>query len=225
MSSSKVNLKFKRLKDYDTIWHPESSLVLKSATDKIVIGRFEDGKMVNFDEKTLELCKEWKFKYDESLLVSDDGNAEEQNESDNIEEQTLDGQMVADEQNDAEEQNDDEEEEEEEEEEEDDDEDEEDKNDDEEEKQNVTKTEIPGDDEQNIDDFSSKFNFVNKYLNDLSTSINSQNKKSEKEIESLKDKLSLKNKEYDQLKNDYNKMEEQYVSLKTKFEGIKNFFS
>ena len=59
-----MSLKFKRLKEYDTIWHPDSTIVLKSATEKVAVGRFVDGEMIKFDDETLKLCKKWKFKYE-----------------------------------------------------------------------------------------------------------------------------------------------------------------
>ena len=91
MSSKIGNLKFKRLKEYDTIWHPESTLVFKSATEKLVVGRYVDGVMIKLDDISLEICKEWKFKHDETLLTNDeeeDEEDEEENEDENEEDVT-----------------------------------------------------------------------------------------------------------------------------------------
>jgi hypothetical protein len=58
----------KKLKEYYTVWHPESTLVFKSSTDKRVIGRIEDNELIQIDEKTIELCEQWNFYYDENLI-------------------------------------------------------------------------------------------------------------------------------------------------------------
>lgn len=65
---SKRQIILKKLKEYDTLWHPESALVFKSSTDKKVIGRIEDNELIQLDEKTIELCEQWNFEYDESLI-------------------------------------------------------------------------------------------------------------------------------------------------------------
>jgi len=215
MSSKTNNLKFKRLKEYDTIWHPESTLVFKSATEKIVVGRYVDGVMIKLDDVTLEVCKDWKFKPDETLLKNDDDEGEVSGENDDDDE----GEEVS-EENEQEVSGENEEEEEE-----------------------VVGERIEEETEEVIvkekrkeevsvqqelkeeDDFSIKFVFLNKYLNELSSSVDSHKKNSEKEIDILKDDLLNKNKEYDLLKNNYDQLEDQHTKLKAKFEGIKNFFS
>jgi hypothetical protein len=85
MSGKKIVLK--KLKELDTIWHPESTLVFKSSKDKIVIGRYEDDKFVSLDDTSLELCDTWKFKYDESLLEKNE-EVEEIEETEEAEEET-----------------------------------------------------------------------------------------------------------------------------------------
>lgn len=81
--SSTRKIVYKILKKHNTIWHPESTLVFKSQKDKRVIGRYEDDEIV-FDDTVLELCSEWKFKYDESLVEEENGedNSEEGGEGD-----------------------------------------------------------------------------------------------------------------------------------------------
>lgn len=66
--ASKVEKKtFKRKGEF--IYHPESNLIIKSTKEKMVIGRFdEDGNKLGLDEKTLELCEEYGFDPDPSLL-------------------------------------------------------------------------------------------------------------------------------------------------------------
>ena len=67
MSKSKTKIVLKALKKFDTIWHPESTVVFKSQAEKKVIGRFENDEIVELDEATLELCEKWGFKYDSEL--------------------------------------------------------------------------------------------------------------------------------------------------------------
>jgi hypothetical protein len=82
MATKKIVLK--KNKTLDKIWHPESSLVFKSAKEKIVIGRCVDDCLVCLDQEALELCTQWKFKYDKELI---DECEEEQDEGEEGEEQ------------------------------------------------------------------------------------------------------------------------------------------
>ena len=214
MSSNTANLKFKRLKEYDTIWHPQSTLVFKSATEKLVVGRYVDGEMIKLDDEALKICKEWKFKHDESLLKNEEEVSVEEGEEDE-EGEGEEGEGEAEDEDEEEVTGEDEENE---------------KEKVEEETEEVVvkekrKEEIPVQELKEENDFSIKFVFLNKYLNELSSSVDSHKKNSEKEIDVLKDDLLQKNKEYDLLKNNYDQMEDQYIKLKAKFEGIKNFFS
>jgi hypothetical protein len=77
----------KKLKEYDTVWHPESTLVFKSSTDKRVIGRIEDNELIQIDEKTIELCEQWNFDYDENLIDNEDTEeVDESQENETVEE-------------------------------------------------------------------------------------------------------------------------------------------
>jgi len=75
---SKPKIVLKKLKELDTIWHPESTLVFKSQLDKVVIGRYADKKFIEFDETSLSLCIDWNFKYDKNLV--DETSEEETSE-------------------------------------------------------------------------------------------------------------------------------------------------
>lgn len=75
MSSAKRKLVLKKLNSHNTIWHPESTLVFKSQKERLVIGRYVDEQLISLDEEALDLCDEWKFNPDESLLET--GNEEE----------------------------------------------------------------------------------------------------------------------------------------------------
>lgn len=66
MSSHKKVI-LKTLKELDTIWHPDSKLVFKSKEDKKVTGRYDNNEFIELDDEAIELCKLWKFKYDEDV--------------------------------------------------------------------------------------------------------------------------------------------------------------
>lgn len=73
----------------DFIYNPDSNLIIKSAKEKVVIGRFdEDGNKVE-DEKTLELCKEYGLDPDTSLLeaVAERDEKEKEDEKEESEEE------------------------------------------------------------------------------------------------------------------------------------------
>ena len=235
MSSNIGRLKFKRLKEYDTIWHEDSKLVFKSATEKLVVGRYVDGKMIKLDEEALEICKEWKFKYDETLLKNEEeeeeeeeeegeeegeeGEGEEEGEEEGgeegeevVSEEAVSEEAVSEEAVSEEAVS-------------------EEAVSDEAVSEEKSKNEVviakkePNIVVSNKEDFSVKFVFLNKCLNELSSSVDSHKKNSENEICTLKDNISKRNKEYDILKNNYDNLEDQYLKLKAKFDGIKNFFS
>ena len=62
-SKSKPKISLKNNKTINKIWHPESTLVFKSSKEIIVIGRCEEGELIQLDDKSLDLCSHWKFKY------------------------------------------------------------------------------------------------------------------------------------------------------------------
>jgi hypothetical protein len=66
MPDNKIILK--KLSILDTIWHPESKLVFKSRTDKIVTGMYVDNNFVDLDDTAVGLCEKWGFRIDESLF-------------------------------------------------------------------------------------------------------------------------------------------------------------
>lgn len=59
---------YKRIGTEGNIYNPETTLVLRSQKDKVVIGRVVDGKVVPFDALTAELCEKHKFIPDKTLL-------------------------------------------------------------------------------------------------------------------------------------------------------------
>lgn len=78
MSSKTAKLVLKKHKKLDKIYHPDTGLVFKSATEKVVVGRIVDDDFVELDEEALQLCEQNHFKVDESLLETEE--AEEQPE-------------------------------------------------------------------------------------------------------------------------------------------------
>lgn len=89
MSSAK-KITLKKLKELNTIWHPESTLVFKSSEEKVVIGRYEDGELIPLDETSLELCSKWKFKYDKDLVEEDENEEDETQDEEKVDEKTED---------------------------------------------------------------------------------------------------------------------------------------
>ena len=73
----KIILKKITINEVDTIWHPESTLVFKSQKERLVIGRMLNGEFQSLDKKAIELCEEWRFKPDESL-IEEEGSEEEE---------------------------------------------------------------------------------------------------------------------------------------------------
>jgi hypothetical protein len=65
--STKSKKVLKVLKELDTVWHPESTLVFKSQTEKKVTGRYDNGEFIELDDTALNLCEEYGFKYDQEL--------------------------------------------------------------------------------------------------------------------------------------------------------------
>ena len=87
MSQLKGKIALKKNNIINKIWHPESTLVFKSITEKLVIGRFCDNEFISIDEKTLDLCVQWKFKYDTSLVEEEEVTASDDEKSDENEQE------------------------------------------------------------------------------------------------------------------------------------------
>jgi hypothetical protein len=88
MADSK-KIVYKIIKSLNTIWHPESTLVFKSQKDKRATGRYAGGEFIPLDETALELCTEWDFRFDESLVDdnSEEGDREEAEEEEPADEE------------------------------------------------------------------------------------------------------------------------------------------
>ena len=95
MSAAKRKLRLVKLKKYNTIWHPDSTLVFKSQKERFVIGRLVDKELVPLDDEAIELSEQWKLKIDESLLESEseekdseEGSDDDSNDEDSNDEQS-----------------------------------------------------------------------------------------------------------------------------------------
>ena len=96
MSVDKKKIMYKTLKALNTIWHPDSTLVFKSSKERLVIGRYVDNEFISIDDTTLELCNTWGFKYDESLIETEDNNDEDQDDSEKNETESENDQSSSD---------------------------------------------------------------------------------------------------------------------------------
>ena len=242
MSSSNKKIVLKKLKEHNTIWHPESTVVFKSQSERLVIGRYVEGELIPLDEAALDICEEWKFKPDESLLEVgeeeqdeeekvDKGNGEEDEENNEKEKESVEDEKV-DEGNDDKENKDDEEEKEEKEEKEEEEEEEEEEEDKGNIEENVKKEttislqfgNISGDVShllQNklfsvLDNIQKNFGEVldEKYEKTLKNMSNHY----EEKIEVLQGEL-LKTKE------ELEKIRQQYNGIKQKFDAMKSLFN
>jgi hypothetical protein len=72
------SIRLRKLQSHDTLWHPDSRLVFKSKTEKLVVGRLTDDDNVVLDEEALGLCETWSFKIDPALVESESDNDEEE---------------------------------------------------------------------------------------------------------------------------------------------------
>ena len=87
MSSTKTKITLKKNKEINKIWHQESTLVFKSAEEKVVIGRYTDDELIPLDSEALSLCEEWGFKYDKSLVEEDQPPRNEEEDEDQPDEE------------------------------------------------------------------------------------------------------------------------------------------
>ena len=71
----KPKIALKKLKELDTVWHPDTGLVFKSSQDKVVYGRWIDDELVALDDEAISLCEKWSFKYDVSYGDGDEGGS------------------------------------------------------------------------------------------------------------------------------------------------------
>jgi hypothetical protein len=79
MPTGKIILR--KLKELQTIWHPDSKLVFRSRDEKVVTGMFIDGGFVELDDTAIGLAEEWGFKIDEDLLEIEEVQTSDEEET------------------------------------------------------------------------------------------------------------------------------------------------
>ena len=86
MSTKGAKLVLKKNKKLDKIYHPDTGLVFKSASERVVIGRIIEDEFASLDQESVDLCQQYGFRYDESLIEEEEQpNEEETNEDANNE--------------------------------------------------------------------------------------------------------------------------------------------
>jgi len=205
MSLAKSKIVLKKLKELDTIWHPESGLVFKSATDKVVISRWVNEENFPLDDEAIELCEKWKFKYDTSVFG--DQEEEEEGEDEDAEEQQPD--EAGGEEDEPQQQ--------------------------EEEVEQPLPIAVPPkvarvDILHPVDDseFKNITSNLNKYVENLNSNIS--NLKTDllnktNEYTDMTNRYNDMTGQFNNMKDQYTDMKDQYDKLKAKFDGIKSLFS
>ena len=222
---------FKKLQGTSHIWHKDTGLIIRSPSDKIVIGRYIDDEITPLDEEGIELCNKMKFKYEipeeveeteelddteETEEVDDTEETEEVNETEEVSEET-------EEVNDSEE-----------------------VVKDQEKSENAkVQTQV----EKNIDKFDIVIgnpphnedlkstgvepslkvvpltNLTLEFTQNLNKYFESLNLDFSNKISVLETKLVEKSRESDNIKEKFNDMSDKYNKLEAKFNGIKQLFS
>jgi flagellar capping protein FliD len=70
--SAKAKLTLKVHKKTSKLYNVETGLVFNNATDKSVVGRIVDDEFIAFDSEALRLCEENGYKYDKSLVSTEE---------------------------------------------------------------------------------------------------------------------------------------------------------
>ena len=75
-------MKLKRNNKLNKIYYSETGLVVRSQTDKTIIGRMTNNEkdFISLDEEAVQLCKKAGLEYDESLLKKEESEEEEEEE-------------------------------------------------------------------------------------------------------------------------------------------------
>jgi hypothetical protein len=206
MSSTKNRIALKKLRELDTVWHPDSTLVFKSSTDKVVIGRWVDDQFIDLDQEAVELCEKWSFKFDTSRIEFENDENDENDEEDEEgeaeegeaeEDEAKEGEVVEDESNEG----------------------------DVDENTNEVKT------EQTVSQITKPVvsedlnGMTEEFTKNLNSYFQSVNQTFNNKISILETKLTTRNKEYDDIKELYSNIKQEHDKLKAKFDGIKSLFS
>lgn len=79
----KVSLK--KLSEFNTVWHEDTSLVFKSAKEIIVVGKLVNKKIVPLTDADITTCEKFKFKYE----ITAEEEEEEVEETEEVEEEEV----------------------------------------------------------------------------------------------------------------------------------------
>ena len=222
--TSKLNkVTLKKLKELNTIWHEDSALVFKSSTERLVIVRYIDGKLVPLDNEAIALCEKWKFKYDTSIKIEGEEEGEEEDEEEGEGEQE-DGKG-------GEEEGEGEQEDGKSGEEEGDEEDDVDGEKNEVDEKTTDVKSVFSEELSRIvphltESFSQKFvNSFDLMTRDFFEKLIDNESNLLVKIKQLEDTLSQKSTDFDNMKANFEDMKDKHGKMKTKFDGIKKLFS
>ena len=199
-SKSTRKLVLKKLSAYNTIWHPESTLVFKSQKERLVIGRLENDTLIELDDNCLELCEEWKFNPDTSLLEESEQPSEEevekpseeQNEEETEEQSEEEVEKPSEEQNEEEVEKPSEE-------------------------QNEEEVEKPSEEQNEEPSVRNLTNNFNKELFTIFDKMTKNNLSLTSKNKELEKQLTEKNKELEEFKNKYDAMDQKFKTMKSLF--------
>ena len=75
----------KKNKKIGKIWHPQTRLIFKSATERIVVGYLNyDESISNLSEENVKVCKEWGFRFESEKDESEKDESESDTELENV---------------------------------------------------------------------------------------------------------------------------------------------
>jgi hypothetical protein len=79
----------KKNKKIGKIWHPQTRLIFKSATERIVVGYLNyDESISNLSEENVKVCKEWGFRFGSEKDESEKDESEKESEKDESEKES-----------------------------------------------------------------------------------------------------------------------------------------
>jgi|UniRef100_A0A6C0J4Y8 hypothetical protein len=70
--SKEVGLTLHKNKEIDKLWDPNTKMVFKSISEKIVIGKYEDGEVKNLSSVDIDCCKQYGFAFEEQKSSEND---------------------------------------------------------------------------------------------------------------------------------------------------------
>jgi hypothetical protein len=80
MSSTVKKVSLKKLSEFNTVWHEETGMVLKSQKEIIVIGKLVNKQIIPLTDVDVTICDKFKFKYEITAPVEEEEVEEEEAE-------------------------------------------------------------------------------------------------------------------------------------------------